>query len=113
MYRGKGFASAVVKKLIMVAIKKGAKVIIADVTETNMPSKKIFINMGFKVVSKFKWARSSKPAVILHFVLYPPKKKKRKPKIAKRTPIGYKQGGVFIPYLNDIEQSERIFDIKI
>lgn len=112
-YRGKGFGSAVAKKLVMTAIRKGAKVIVADVTESNMPSKKIFVNLGFKVVSKFKWAKASKPAVILHFVLYPPTKKKRKPKIAKRTPMGYRQGGVFVPYLNEIEQSERIFDIKI
>lgn len=73
-YRGRGLGSSVVRLLIKKAIRGNAKVIAADITYDNIPSKKIFLRLGFKVISSFKWGKSEKPANILHFVLYPPKR---------------------------------------
>ena len=83
--RGKGLGTTVVKKLIMLATRRGAKVLIADITYDNTPSKKIMLNLGFKVVTRFKWAKNQKPADILHFVLYPPQKRSEKLKKAQPT----------------------------
>lgn len=82
--RGKGLATSVTKKLVQKAIKGGAKVVAADVTVGNTPSKKILLKLGFHVVSTFKWSKKSPPANILHFVLYPGKSKMPK-KPVKRT----------------------------
>lgn len=89
--RGKGLGTSIVKKLMMLATRRGAKVLIADVTTTNRPSKKIFLKLGFKVVSRFKWAKNEKPADILHFVLYPPRRKK-KPIRQTSKPLGLRLG---------------------
>lgn len=89
--RGQGLGSSVVKKLVMLATKRGAKVIVADITSTNVPSKKICLKLGFKVVSTFKWAKGKKPADILHFVLYPPTKRKAGVK-KKSSSVRKKQG---------------------
>lgn len=84
--RGKGLGTSIVKKLVMLSTKRGAKVIVADITSTNLPSKKICMKLGFKVVSRFKWAKGEKPADILHFVLYPPGKKPGKKKVTRKKP---------------------------
>lgn len=84
--RKKGLGKAIVRKLVQVATKRGAKVIVADITYNNLPSKKICLKLGFKVVSTFKWAKHEKPADILHFVLYPAKRKTGAKKSIRKKP---------------------------
>lgn len=71
-HRKKGYGTEVTMRAINKAVKSGAKVIAADITFDNKPSKKIFKKLGFKQVNRFCWAKGKKPADILHFVLIPP-----------------------------------------
>lgn len=72
-FRGRGYGKEIVKRLAVDAIKQGCLVLAADVTTSNIPSQKIFENIGFQKVNTFCWGKGEKPANILHYVKMPAK----------------------------------------
>jgi len=73
--RGKGVAKKVIKKLVKKAERKGAKVITADITSSNTPSKVACHRAGLRTVSTFKWRVNSKPADVMQKIVKNPTKK--------------------------------------
>jgi len=73
--RKKGISKQVLRKLVKKAEKKGAKVITADITSSNIPSKLSAHSVGMKSVSTFKWRKNAKPADVMQKVVKPPTKK--------------------------------------
>lgn len=54
LYRSKGFGATILSKLIDYAIQLNYRVLTADVLETNICSKKLFVRRGFNIVGVTK-----------------------------------------------------------
>lgn len=72
-YRKKGLGSEVANEAINKAkdIDK-CKVLLADITFDNVPSKRIIEHEGFKQVDRFCWKKGEKPSDIMHYILVAP-----------------------------------------
>lgn len=71
-FRGHKLAKEITQRLVDNEKKKKTPVIVADVTEDNIASRKTLEGFGFKPKTTFCWKKGETPAKILHYVLYSP-----------------------------------------
>lgn len=72
--RGRGIATKLYQELTKKAEDEGAKVFVADITATNIPSKIGASRAGLRPVDSFKWDKKETHADVYHGVAMPPRK---------------------------------------
>jgi len=76
-FRGHGLGTKVLAKSVKRAEDRGARVLTADITITNKESLAVAKKAGFKPSFKFCFQKGTKPAFVMHHVLYAPNKRGR------------------------------------